>query len=35
MPGLVPGSRDFYLFGNGVNGRDKPGRDAERGLGAG
>jgi len=27
MPGLVPGSHGFYLFGDDVDGRDKPGRD--------
>jgi hypothetical protein len=35
MSGLVPGIHDFYLFVRDVDGRDKPGRDVERGLGAG
>jgi hypothetical protein len=29
MPGLVPGIHDFYLFGKGVDDRDKPGHDQE------
>jgi len=35
VPGLVPGIHDFYLFGKGVDGWGKRGRDVKRGLGAG
>jgi hypothetical protein len=35
MPGLVPGIHDFYLFGKGVDGRDKLGHDVEEGVRSG
>jgi hypothetical protein len=29
MPGFVPGIHVFLLFGQGVDGRDKPGHDEQ------
>ena len=34
MPGLVPGTHDLGLHGQDVDGRDKPGDDETRGVGA-